>query len=78
MLIQINFLILVKMMVLALVLIKLFLSGSSEFDENVIIFDEDKSPSAYIANKKKDILILGKHLRDGQIDTLDDLGINET
>ena len=38
------------------------LSGGSGFGKNTVIFGVDMSSSAYINNRKKDILIFGKDL----------------
>ena len=40
-----------------------FIGG--EFGQNILIFGVDMSFSAHIANKKKDILLLGKGSRQG-------------
>ena len=39
-----------------------FLSETSGFDKNVIIFGADMSLSGHVDNRVKDILILGKNL----------------
>ena len=45
-----------------------FIGG--EFGQNILIFGVDMSFSAHIANKKKDILLLGKGPRQGLEHTL--------
>ena len=49
-------------MVLELTNTNFFLSETSEFDKNVIIFGADMSLSGHVDNRVKDILILGKNL----------------
>ena len=43
---------------------------NGEFGQNVIIFGVDMSSSVHVDNKKKDILILGKHPTQGLKHTL--------
>ena len=45
------------------------MSRNNEICKNVIIFGVDESSSAYVDNKKEDILILGKGPTDGLHDT---------
>ena len=59
-----------NILVMESVLIENFSFIGGEFGQNILIFGVDMSFSAHIANKKKDILLLGKGSRQGLEHTL--------
>ena len=59
-----------NILVMESVLIENLSFTGGEFGQNILIFGVDMSFSAHIANKKKDILLLGKGSRQGLEHTL--------